>query len=67
MKEYKTPALDSYKSEDIAEIMGPAQTDYNHVADGTQYMLLMLPVIGQKANNFRPFQKVRRFMRRLAK
>lgn len=64
MKEYKTPALDSYKSEDIAEVMGPAQTFY---VDSTQYMLLMLPVIGQKVNNFRPFQKVRRFMRRLGK
>ena len=65
MKEYKKPALASYKSQDITEIIGPAQA--NSVIAGMQFMLLALPVIKRDIRNFHPVEKIRRLMKRAGK
>ncbi len=63
MKRYKKPALVSYKSQDITEIIGPAQSQYD--LDGLHYMFLALPVIKRDIRKFHPVEKIRRFVKRV--
>jgi len=65
MKKYKKPALVSYKSQDITEIMGPAQANSIIPDDaGLNYMFLALPVMKRNMRKFRPVEKIRRFVKR---
>ena len=66
MKKYEKPALVSYKSQDITEIIGPAHGGSPDL-NGLQYMFLALPMIKRDMRKLRPVEKIRRLIKRSGK